>query len=468
MIEHLSLYRCLGFEPPAVVSFYGAGGKTTLIGRLAAEMRAAGQKVLLTTTTKICRPVAYPLVLGSDLNKVINDLKRYFEEENIAVFGKSITAESKVEGVDPAHIEYLFNNLPVSILVEADGARGRLIKGYAEHEPVLPGRSDMIVPVIGFDALGKAITPENAHRYDLLLEKLRAEPGQPLTDTHIAACFKYMKDLGHAQAPRARIVAALNRVDLVDTPARPALAIARELSAYGGIERLLVTTGLGDNPVRFNFDLTAGAPAVAVSCVVLAAGTASRMGGQDKLALTLQGKTILEHTLEGISEAGIEDIIVVTRPNSTWPQRIGDAQYKFRENPHYKAGLASSLKAGLATVDSRAQGVIFALADQPLIPAQVYRELIENYRHNLKMLTCPVFRGKRGNPTLFDRRTWPLLMQLTGDRGGRQIMASLPNDEICMVESAFPAVLMDIDTHSDYQQLLRQHDATEADLKERT
>ena len=46
---------CLSPDPQtlAVVSFVGAGGKSTAMFRLAAELAARGQRVITTTTTRI-------------------------------------------------------------------------------------------------------------------------------------------------------------------------------------------------------------------------------------------------------------------------------------------------------------------------------------------------------------------------------------------------------------------------------
>ena len=47
----MSLLGPLGLRSPEVVAVVGAGGKTTLVYRLAAEARALGRRVLVTTTT---------------------------------------------------------------------------------------------------------------------------------------------------------------------------------------------------------------------------------------------------------------------------------------------------------------------------------------------------------------------------------------------------------------------------------
>jgi probable selenium-dependent hydroxylase accessory protein YqeC len=52
----MQLKEALGLRHGEMVSFIGAGGKTTTMFRLAHELREANAKVLVTTTTKIFKP----------------------------------------------------------------------------------------------------------------------------------------------------------------------------------------------------------------------------------------------------------------------------------------------------------------------------------------------------------------------------------------------------------------------------
>src|SRR4030067_2612685 len=52
------LVRALGLEQARLISLCGAGGKTTLMFCLAREFVEAGERVLVTTTTKIARDEA--------------------------------------------------------------------------------------------------------------------------------------------------------------------------------------------------------------------------------------------------------------------------------------------------------------------------------------------------------------------------------------------------------------------------
>lgn len=452
-MEILSIYRSLNIKDQAVVSFYGAGGKTTLIHRLADEMKSAGEKVLITTTTKMYKSPDFPIVLSKDPDKAVNELTKQFERYPIVVSGRARSSENKIEGFDRSQIEHLSHNLPVTILVEADGSRGKSVKGYDQHEPVLPCCSDLIIPVIGLDSLGQLFTPEHVHRLEQLLKITGSEKGQAISETHLAKILIQMIELGREQVPLARITPLLNKVDTVNSPNQMLTTIARELIDCRNTNRLLATAGNDANPVKVSLCLLSNRPIASVSCVVLAAGTSSRMG-TEKLFLKYKEKTILEHTLDQILQSGIDDLVLVIKPGCKLPSALTKSGVRIIENGEYASGIASSLKAGLSATDHRTQGVLFALADQPLIPVQIYRQLIENYQKRLKQITCPTYQGKRGNPVLFDRCTWPDLMELTGDQGGRQIFKRKAAREIDYLETGTPAVLTDIDTPDDYRLLV--------------
>ncbi len=451
-MEQLSLYRCLGVEPPAVVSFYGAGGKTTLIKKLALEAEKTGKKVLLTTTTRVYPPEDIPIFLNRDLKAALQELKNFFQKGNTAVLGKSILEDGKVEGPAPGDIELIVREIPAIILVEADGSKGFPIKGYANHEPAVPARSDIIVPIIGADALGLPLNETSVHRPGHLAKTLDVEKNAIIDFKLIGITFQHMFALGLELAPRSQLKAIFNKADLLENPGTSVLEIAGFLRSSDCNKRFLVTSGREQHPVKLNLSLRSGESPVKVSCVLLAAGSSSRMG-RDKLSLPVKGKRMLEQTVEQVIKAGIEEIIVVTRPQSGWPEIIGTKKCRIIVNPDHESGMAGSLKLGLSAVSSDVQGVIFALGDQPHVPAEVYRSLISSYRKNLKIATCPVYMGKRGNPTLIDRQAWPELMKITGDRGGRNIISRLERNQLDLVETKTSSVITDIDTPEDYLSL---------------
>jgi molybdenum cofactor cytidylyltransferase len=69
---------------------------------------------------------------------------------------------------------------------------------------------------------------------------------------------------------------------------------------------------------------------------------------------------------------------------------------------------------------------LFLLADQPQVTPAVLRALVERHSLDLPPVVAPLVRDRRANPVLFDQVTFPALMTLTGDVGGRAIFPQYP------------------------------------------
>jgi molybdenum cofactor cytidylyltransferase len=201
--------------------------------------------------------------------------------------------------------------------------------------------------------------------------------------------------------------------------------------------------------------------------VVLAAGAGRRMGRRPKLLLAHEGRTIIEHSVGAVLAAGLERTVVVLGHKADTIRRILTAAWPDRpdlrlvENPDYLSGQAGSIRAGLLATS--AHGVLFHLADQPLVGPGVIRGLVQAYLAGPEApaVVAPTCGGRRGNPVLIDRRLFPLLLSLTGDRGPGALLPDYAAATILV--DAGPEVLMDIDTPDDYDGLRRPGSPTSKD-----
>jgi molybdenum cofactor cytidylyltransferase len=62
-----------------------------------------------------------------------------------------------------------------------------------------------------------------------------------------------------------------------------------------------------------------------------------------------------------------------------------------------------------------------------------------------RLIVLPTFRGKQGNPMLWDRRFFAEILTIGGDSGARFLVAK-HTESVCEVEMADDAVLRDFDT----------------------
>ncbi|MEW5921913.1 MAG: selenium cofactor biosynthesis protein YqeC [Bacillota bacterium] len=453
----VTLAGVLGVKKREIIAVYGGGGKTTLLNALAREIAGAGGSVILTTTTKIYPPQGIPVIMNPKPVEALQQLKQLLPYHPVVSLGSALLPEGKLVGVDPALLEELFRRgIASHYLVEADGAKGRPIKGYAPYEPVISPAAGLLIPVLGLDALGARVDEQVVHRPELFSLQSGAEMGEFLDISIFNHCLEFMIKRGKKLAPRARVMPVLNKMDLLHEgmPFRTVATALQEGIKIKGIERLIFSAARETAAVKFVLPCTGGP---SVSCIVLAAGSAERMG-RDKLLLPLAEKTILEHVVDNaLQAAAVDEVILVTRPQSkkTVVELLRGKKVRVVSNPCHRKGMASSLQAGLSTVNPAAQAVIFALGDQPFVTGAVYDALISSYHKRWNLLTAPLYQGKRGNPVLLDRRTWHLVMELQGDTGGRELFSRVGEEEIALVEMGTPGIVQDIDTLEDYERFTR-------------
>lgn len=159
---------------PRIISVVGAGGKTTLIYRLAEELKRKGLRVLITTTTKMYVPkrrfISWESGIDEEEDKGKQESAKRMEEkirvklheEGIVVVGRILNGGEKFTGI-PEKVRSILPNLCDVLLVEADGSRQKPVKVPADHEPVLFPVSDLVIGVLGMNSVGQHIL-EAAHR----------------------------------------------------------------------------------------------------------------------------------------------------------------------------------------------------------------------------------------------------------------------------------------------------------------
>jgi molybdenum cofactor cytidylyltransferase len=162
-----------------------------------------------------------------------------------------------------------------------------------------------------------------------------------------------------------------------------------------------------------------------VTAIILAAGRSTRMGGPNKLLAELGGKKLVRIVTEQALASKASGVIVVTGHQAAEVEKaLQGLKVKFVRNPDFAAGLATSVKTGIAAVPDKADSAVVCLGDMPLIDAHLIDRLIEAFspdRGNL--IAVPVSDGRRGNPVLWSRRFFNELMALDGDIGARHLIA---------------------------------------------
>jgi xanthine dehydrogenase accessory factor len=190
--------------------------------------------------------------------------------------------------------------------------------------------------------------------------------------------------------------------------------------------------------------------------VVLAAGTSSRMG-RPKLELPVGGAPMVRRVVETMLKAPFDRVRVVTAPGAA----VGlpdDPRVEIVENPRAKEGIASSIRAGLTGLPETTEVVAIALGDMPLVATETVRELLRTYEETRRPIVFPQYRGRQGNPVLWDRGFLGALRELEGDRGAKALLER-NRDLALAVPVEDPGVCLDIDTPADYADVVSPREA---------
>ena len=247
------LSKALGLQPREMIALVGAGGKTTLMFRLAKELLLAGKKVITTTTTKILEPPAgeSPCVLVEP------------EEEKIAPFVAlhlptyrhlTIAGErlggGKLRGISPSLLVELWNQGEMDyLIIEADGAAGRPIKAPREGEPVIPSATTLVVALLGMDGLGEALAGKGVFREERVSEVTGIPVWGRITEEAMALLMTHPQGLLKGCPVSSRFVALLNKVDVSDGAVKARRIAGKILEKEAPIDRVILGQLRSEDPV---------------------------------------------------------------------------------------------------------------------------------------------------------------------------------------------------------------------------
>ena len=161
----VSLREALMLGKGGVISLVGAGGKTSLMFKLAHELARAGETVLTTTTTKIYVPMPQQstnLIISGSVSRILDKARETLKNHHhITAAVEKLTDQRKLRGFTPEVVQDIWNSqLFRWIIVEADGAAGRPLKAPAEHEPVIPACTSQLVGMVGLNGAGQPLTDQ--------------------------------------------------------------------------------------------------------------------------------------------------------------------------------------------------------------------------------------------------------------------------------------------------------------------
>ncbi len=441
----MDLFKSLRLQAGDIVAFVGAGGKTSSLRRLVQELRSQ-MLVVVTTTTRLAReesslaPHHFILRNQRDLESAFSTLP---DAGAALCTGVEVESGTKLSALEPDLLARLIawaQDQGGVVLVEADGARGSIIKAPADHEPVIPPETTMVVPIIRMDAIGIKVNDKRVHRPEQISRLLGVESETILTIHHLASLVTHASG-GMKDIPKDAGVRVL--INGVDTPAMHAGAqsLAPLLLEENQIRSVLAGSVRLQDPIGEIWSRT--------GVVVLAAGESKRFGGS-KLLQSWRGKSILRYGIERVLESEFAPVVVVLGAYADdLRKEIDNLPIEVVFNPAWSEGQSRSLQIGLRSIQDRCEAAIFVLADMPDLAPGLLEALVKAHRRGLYPIVAPRAGDRLGNPVLFDAATFGALHELKGEIGGRALFHQYPPYSIPADET----VLTDVDTPDDLQSL---------------
>jgi molybdenum cofactor cytidylyltransferase len=188
--------------------------------------------------------------------------------------------------------------------------------------------------------------------------------------------------------------------------------------------------------------------------LVLAAGSSRRMGRAKQL-LPFGGRPLLEHVVAAANASMLDEVVVVLGGSA---EEIRDGvdlgRARIVYNPDHLAGLGSSLRAGLASLDESVDRAMVILGDQPAVSAELFDSLLGLQASSGLPSAALRFGDLLHPPVVLDRSLFGDLASLEGDVGCRAVIRGRPELVAALPVQTDGNHPVDIDTPEDYEKLV--------------
>lgn len=195
-----------------LVCCVGAGGKKSTLYRLAAAHLG---RVGLTATAHIERFSTAHARQGviADEATLEDEVAARLQQDRRVFFAKPCALPGRLEGVSFSQLARIRERCGFDLcLVKADGARNRILKAPAAHEPALPPETDTVIPVCSIRAIGLPLDEKVCHRPELFAEITGLALGGTIEPLHLARLLASpqgsLRGVGNA-----RVIPLINMVD---------------------------------------------------------------------------------------------------------------------------------------------------------------------------------------------------------------------------------------------------------------
>ena len=185
-----------------------------------------------------------------------------------------------------------------------------------------------------------------------------------------------------------------------------------------------------------------------IDIAILAAGTSTRTGVENKLLLEFEKKALIAHTVDVALDSMADQVhVVLGHQREQLAQALGNRQLDLLYNTAYETGIASSIRCAVQALPNNVNGMIVCLADMPWVSTQHVDALIKQFTGD--SVCALYFDNQRGHPILFPKTWFSRLMTLQGDAGANRLLRGNELD-ITRIDLSDDAIRRDIDCLDDF------------------
>ncbi len=438
----MKLIQALRIGTSSRVSLVGSGGKTSTITRLSLEWPSVS---LVSTTTHLGKNQMAPF----PKHIVWIPGKNNEDDFDVTTLITGEDTDGRLIGGVPGELwpdlEKAAEKNGVPIFIESDGSKTRPIKAPASHEPAIPPWVNHVVVSIGLSVIGFPLNETNVHRPEIFSALTGLDLGDEISFEAVEKMLLHPSGGLKNMPVNARRTVLLNQWDTLKNKTGLKRFEQNLLKKYDSV---VIASLLPSKETDFDKEVIQVNENIAG--IILAAGASHRMG-QPKALMDWHGTPFVRICVLTAISAGLDPVLVIAGEET---DRIREAlqglPVEVVQNSDWNEGQSTSIKAGIKTCPEGIGGAVFLLVDQPQIPATLVRKLVTEHSTTLASIILPESGGRRANPALFDRRTFPSLMDIRGDVGGKAIFSKFQVNSIPWVDES---ILIDVDTPEDYKNL---------------
>lgn len=191
-----------------------------------------------------------------------------------------------------------------------------------------------------------------------------------------------------------------------------------------------------------------------LSALVLAAGESSRYG-QCKQLVEINGSSLVQLAVNRLLALFPPDRIniVVGASSQAVARAISELPVNVVHNKHWQTGMASSLKAGINSLETGCRAVMVTLCDQALVTETHLRRLLDLWHADPSDITASCYTDTIGTPAIIPAEFYPQVLALEGDAGAKSILKSNPKRVRTI---AIPEAEFDLDVPADLEKLKKK------------